>query len=170
MASDSHAPRPPRLEVDREDLLREATALVERVELAAGDVGEPVVVGFRANGAASVYFGADPAYHFTSAGELRRAYAAGRLVKAEARQLASMTRQRPGGEVQLVRHDLTPDETDQFLRELTERLHQLRRQLDDGSARVVGEVPTGGNVVARVKTWLATLVLPPAIAVSPRVG
>ncbi len=78
-------------EQDREDLLREATALVERVELAPTDneAGEHIVIGFRAGGAASVYFGGDTAYHFNSDGELRRAYADGLLYKADIGRLTS---------------------------------------------------------------------------------
>ena len=66
-------------ESDREDLLREATALVERIELAPADAAddEHIVAGFRRDGALSIYFGADPVYHFNSAGELRRAYCDG---------------------------------------------------------------------------------------------
>ena len=47
-------------ERDREDIFREATALVERVEL-SGIVGqaEPVVIGFRRNGCGSIYFGVE---------------------------------------------------------------------------------------------------------------
>ena len=47
-------------EQDREDLLSEATALVQRVELRVEGFAEPVIVGFRRGGEASVFFGADP--------------------------------------------------------------------------------------------------------------
>ena len=39
-----------RRESDREDLLREATALVERAELTIEGFDEPIVVGFRRDG------------------------------------------------------------------------------------------------------------------------
>ena len=42
-----------RNEADREDLLREATALVNRIELQLEDADESWVVGFRRNDAAS---------------------------------------------------------------------------------------------------------------------
>src|SRR5437588_282047 len=79
---------------DREDLLREATALVERAELAVADWPEPVVIGFRRDGAASIYFGGDPVYQFNARGELRRAFVADRLFKAEHGILAALDRQR----------------------------------------------------------------------------
>ena len=45
-----------RQESNREDLLREATALVERVELHVPAFEEPIVVGFRRDGCASFLF------------------------------------------------------------------------------------------------------------------
>ena len=73
-----------REEADREDLMREATALVQRAEFSAG--GKPVFVGFRTNGAASVFFDSDPVYQFNSNGELRRAFVAGDALQSRGRQ------------------------------------------------------------------------------------
>src|SRR5204863_2544475 len=74
-----------REESSREDLLREATALVERIELIPnGSTSDGrIVAGFRRNGALSVFFGEDPVYQFNAAGELRRAYTDGKLLKAD---------------------------------------------------------------------------------------
>ena len=44
---------------DREDILREATALVERVELEIENLEDPVVVGFRRDSGPAFFFGAD---------------------------------------------------------------------------------------------------------------
>ena len=87
---------------NREDLLREATALVERIELVPHrdrqfDASEPIVVGFRADGALSIFFGDDPVYQFNAAGELRRAYCDGLLFKAVQRP-AGFARARADGE------------------------------------------------------------------------
>ncbi|HEV3004380.1 MAG TPA: hypothetical protein VGX78_07950 [Pirellulales bacterium] len=164
-----------RREQDREDLLAEATALVERVELAAVGFDEPIVAGFRRDGSASVYFGADPAYHFNSHGELRRAYVAGLLYKAEQvsqarqRRLIALERRRAAGEVQLVRHELDDGETARFLDALFRRLTALGEALHKGQYRVVGQVPGDADVVARLRDWLARLPTPVAIATSPRV-
>jgi hypothetical protein len=100
-----------RRESDLEDLLREATALVERAELKIADYDEPIVVGFRRDGSASVFFGPDPVYQFNSAGELRRAYVSGLLYKAERGSLCALRRERNETEVALVRSNLPPDET-----------------------------------------------------------
>lgn len=158
-----------REEHDREDLLAEATALVERIELAVAELTEPVVIGFRRDGCGSIYFGADPAYHFNTQGELRRAYADGRLYKAERGRLASLTRRRTGAAVELLRHDLDETEAAEFLSELASRCERLRAALDADGFDVVGQVPEQGDVVGRVQRWLGSLSLPPRIAVSPRV-
>src|SRR3954447_20411722 len=99
-----------RHESDREDLLREATALVERIELTVGGFDLPVVCGFRRDGAASFYFGADPVYQFNAVGQLRRAFVAGRLIKAERGRLVALSRERTENEVALVRHELSAAE------------------------------------------------------------
>src|SRR5262245_54901015 len=116
-------------ESDREDLLREATALVERIELlidSHDSVTNPIVAGFRANGAFSVFFGKDPVFQFNSAGELRRAYCGGLLFKASRGWLCSLKRVRHANEVVLQRHDLTDHEQAEFVTQLNVRMTQLR--------------------------------------------
>lgn len=71
-----------RQEHDREDLLAEAVALVERIELRVGDWPQSVTAGFRRDGSASFYLTADEVYQFNTARQLRRAFLAGRLIKA----------------------------------------------------------------------------------------
>lgn len=157
-----------REEEDREDLLREATALVERVELAVAGAAEHVVVGFRRDGQASVFFGADPALHFNSRNELRRAYVQGRLLKAERGRLVSLARQRAEKEVALVRHEFDAAETAALLDDVAARLRQLRGALEGAECSVVGQVPAEGDVVMRVRAWLASIEFPLAIAAVAR--
>jgi hypothetical protein len=144
-------------ELDREDLLREATALVERVELAPAtdEAGEHVVIGFRANGAASVYFGGDTAYHFNSDGELRRAYAGGLLFKAEQGALVSLERVRTENEVQLLRRTLSNAQQAEFLAVMQARLHDLAERAGKDALVTIGEVPVGADVRGRALAWLA---------------
>ncbi|MCI0332547.1 MAG: hypothetical protein L0228_04920 [Planctomycetes bacterium] len=157
-----------RQESDREDLLREATALVERVELSLVDAPEDVHVtaGFRHDGAASIFFGAEPVFQFNAAGELRRAYCNGLLFKAVRGRLASLRRVRQHGEVQLLRHDLTDAEQTSVLTRMQEMLVELANQLSHGRYNVVGQVPAGTDVVGRLKLWLARQSAP-KIANSP---
>jgi hypothetical protein len=173
-----------RREFDKEDLLREATALVTRIELAlvragrvpgvkpqsieqsrgdapatpqvAGQAAQ-VVVGFRQSGAASVYFGSEPVYHFNAADELRRAYCDGLLYKAEGGQLVSLRRERQKGEVQLLRHALSDTEQRAFVERMQQELHSFAAGLEAGAYRVVGQVPEEADVFHRVRSWLSGL-------------
>ncbi len=158
-----------RQESPREDLLAEATALVERAELLPADAAEPIVMGFRTNGAASVFFDQDTAYHFNSDGELRRAYLAGRLVKADRGRLASLDRHRIAGAVQLVRHDLNAEETDEVLGELHRRLVALRMAISTQRVKLVRQLPEDADVLPRILAWLAMMSEPIRIARNPRV-
>ena len=158
-----------RSESDREDLLREATALALRAELEVPGYGEPIVVGFRKDGSASFFFGADPVYQFNAAGELRRAFAAGLLYKAERGQLIALRRERSATETALVRHELTPDETAALLATLRQRFGQLRAALQTGAHQVLREVPPAANLPQRILAWLEQLPDTPPIAAAPHV-
>lgn len=158
-----------RQEQDREDLLREATALVERVELQCDGFPDPVVLGFRRSGEGSIFFGADPVYQFNSRLELRRAYCAGQLLKADRGRLAALERHRTQAEVQLLRTDLTESQTVNFILRLHACLDQLRRALSERRYTVVGQVPDNIDVVARAATWLQSLPTEIVIAAAPHV-
>ena len=156
-----------RHEQDREDILREATALVERVELKVPDHAEPVIVGFRRDGSASLFFGADPVFQFNSAGELRRAYVAGRLIKAERGRLVALKRQRTETQVHLLRTELDPQATIDILQAAAHHLQQLGDHLRSAAVQVRGQVPATTDVVARVRDWLERLATPLQIAAQP---
>ncbi|MBS0211305.1 MAG: hypothetical protein JSS27_20355 [Planctomycetes bacterium] len=153
-------------EQDREDLLGEARALVERIELQLPD-GQPVFAGFRRDGGPSVYFGAAPVYQFNSELELRRAFVTDRLYKAEQGRLVQLTRERHATEVQLIRHELSSAETQVLLTELTARLQELAKTIADKQVVIIGQVPMDKDVLTRVANWLANQPLPPQIASSP---
>lgn len=154
-------------EADREDMLREATALVERVELTIPGCAEPVVMGFRRNGSASFFFGADPVYQFNSEGELRRAFVSGKLVKADRGILAELDRRRSETEVTLVRRDLETPETERLLADLFQRLFLLQSSICDQSYTHHGQVPEQADILGRISNWLAALPVPLKIAHSP---
>ncbi len=146
-----------RNESDREDLLREATALVERAELTMAGFGEPAVVGFRRDGSLSVFFGGEEVYQFNAAGELRRAYCGGLLYKAERGGLVSLRRERGDAEVVLLRTELNGQQTTDFLSTARERLNALAEALGSRSFSVIGQVPADADVVSRVQGWLDAL-------------
>lgn len=159
-----------RQESDREDLLREATALVERVELVVPGYDEPIVCGFRRDGAVSFFFGAGPVYQFNAASQLRRAFVAGRLMKAEQGRLIALSRKRTKAQVNLVRDDLSDNESAALLKTMQGHLGQLWESLNDGSFVVQGEVPTGADVTARILRWLNALPGAIEVAARPNVG
>lgn len=123
-----------RSESDREDLIREATALRNRVEWQLPDGQEPVFAGVRSDHSLSIYFGPDPVYQFTAAGGLRRAYVDGFLFRTQGTTLAKLKRERSTEQTALLRRDLNPDELSQFLARMDEKLARLCQSIADGSA------------------------------------
>lgn len=158
-----------RQEQDREDLLREATALVERAELDVPGLPENIVVGFRLGGAVSFFFGGDPVFQFNTAGQLRRAFRRGRLLKAEDGRLVELERVRQHGEVQLLRHELNDEQTAEFLQACRDQLLTLRDRLTAAQFTVVGQVPETADVAGRILRWLTDLPADIAIAQRPNV-
>ncbi len=144
-------------EQDREDLLLEATALVERIELAVAGEDEPVVVGFRRDGSPSVFFGGDTVYQFNSAGQLRRAFVDGLLYKAEKGRLVSLRRQRTPDETQLLRSDISDEQQQEFLAAMKSRFLEFSQALREGRFEIVGQVPMGADVLQRVREGLSKL-------------
>jgi len=155
MARDEH---------DREDLLREATALIERAELALPGEAEHLVAGFRRDGGLSLFFGPDPVYQFNAARHLRRAFVAGTMFKAERGRLVALHRHRETDRVLLLRRELNDQETAAFLAAMAKRLERLRDALDVARYSVVGQVPADADVPGRIVAWLKQLAAPPAIA------
>ncbi len=144
-----------RHEADREDLMAEATALRERVELELPGESEHVVAGFRDNGGCSIYFGPDPVFHFDDGGGLRRAFVAGDLYRSQEKTLARLTRTRTGSAVHLVRHDLDPAELTRFIAGMRDHLQRLDDALAGGAARVVQQVPADQDFRPRLLAVLS---------------
>jgi hypothetical protein len=126
-----------------------------------------VIVGFRPDGCASCFFGLDEVYHFNSQGNLRRANVDGKLFKADRGTLASLVRQRELGEVVLLRHDLTPAETEAFKQQLLTNLRQLEAALGTDRYELLRQSPPEANIVARVQEWIVALPKEIPIAQSP---
>jgi hypothetical protein len=156
-------------ESNREDLMREATALAQRAELMLPGAPEPIVVGFRRDGGASFFLGADPALHFNSAGELRRAYVDGQLYKAVKGRLVAMRRERTATETVLLSRELSSAEADGFLAMVHQRLAGLREFLSRGDAAVLRQVPDDADLLRRILDWLSTLPAAIPIADAPNV-
>jgi len=153
-----------RSESEREDLLREATALIERAEIRVSRETDSIVVGFRHDGSASFFFGADPVLQFNSTREFRRAYIGGLLYKAERGRLISLRRERTEVEVTLVRNELQPNETDTILAAAHAKLMRLNEALTSNAFTLIGQVPPHSDIIRRVLEWFA--LLPPRIHVA----
>ena len=160
-----------REEDDREDLLREATGLVDRVEILADFCGDPIFVGFRRNAAASLFFGQAEVYQFNALDQLRRVYLSGQLLKAEHGRLVALTRERTGDQTFLVRHPYDDQQTADLLRRLTQRLDDLRDVLWTSQFELRGVVSSSGSdVIDRTSRWLADLQTKIEIASDARVN
>jgi len=160
-------------EQDREDLLGEARALVERVELVVDrltDRVEGIVAGFRRDGCLSIYFGPDLVYHFNTARQLRRAYCQSLLYKAEQGRLVSLERRRTAGQVQLVRRELDERQQAELLDELKHLLKLLTEAIAAEQYRLVGQVPDEADVVGRLLIWLQQPLPDDLVAQLPNVG
>ena len=158
-----------RSESDGEDLMREATALVERAELRLAGAAEPIVIGFRRDGAASFFFGAEPVYQFNSAGELRRAFVGGLLYKAVKGRLVAMRRERTEAETLLVSRELPESETAAFLAAASQRLSGLQEALVRGEYEVTDQAPAEADAIRRIRQWLKSRPAAISIARAPNV-
>jgi len=155
---------------DREDLLREATALVRRTELKIGRWTDPVVVGFRRDGSASFFFGVSPVYQFNSTKQIRRAFVDDRLIKSVRGELMSMRRERHEDRVDLISSPFSAEEALAFLQLAWDDLRALQKALTDKQFAVVGQISDGADVVSEVQGWLASALLEPIrVAAQPNV-
>ncbi|MCA9005499.1 MAG: hypothetical protein KDA70_09530 [Planctomycetaceae bacterium] len=112
-------------EQDREDLMREATALFPRAEFQVEQEHEPLFWGQKKNGHFSFYFGSDPVYQFDQNAFLRRAYLNGQLYRTQGSTLARLTRLHNSTESVLQRYDLTETELTACLQVMAQRFQQL---------------------------------------------
>ncbi len=159
-----------RNEANREDLLREATALVRRGEFVLPGYEEPVTIGFRRDGAGSIFIGADTVYQFNAQGELRRGYLGGKLLKAQLGKLVEMTRVRSETAVELQSRVLSPEENALVISQMQSALALVATALQDPAATLRGQVPADGEILPQVLGWLASLPSPPRIAAAPNVA
>jgi hypothetical protein len=139
-----------RNEADREDLIREATALVDRLELIVPGFDAPVTAGFRRHGGLSLFFDQDPVYQFDSAGRMRRGFVAGKLFRSQGDTLAELTRQRTDAATTLLRRDLPADELAGFRNMMLQTLQRLADQLAAGTVVVQRAVAESESPLNRV--------------------
>lgn len=154
---------------DREDLLREATALVERAEVELPQLSEHCVFGFRRNGALSLFLGSDPVWQFNPEGQLRRGFFAGCLLKAHRGRLVRLAREQADEATYLRSTPVDEPQLQQILTRLEHDLDLLADALKSQSFRLIGAVPDQ-NVLDRMLQWCLALSRPVRVAAGPRVG
>lgn len=147
-----------RNEADREDLMGEAVALTERVELFVPGLEELITIGFRSNGAMSIFVGQDPVYQFDPSGRLRRAFVDGFLFRSQHSGLARLERVRKESEVQLLRYDLSPSECDSFRQTMEDKLSRILSQLQEKTVRVQRCVPETADLLPMIQTAMDAVV------------
>ena len=137
-----------RIESDKEDLIRDATAMVDRAEYSMVSIdNQPSIVtaGFRKDDSLSLYFDQDPFYQFDAGGLLRRAFESGYLYRSQGVTLAQLNRTRTSQQTALNRHELDSSELLQFRIRMTAHLKGFLQQLQAGTADRLRSVTNKSN-------------------------
>ena len=152
---------------DREDILREATALVSRAECSVLGFDENVIFGFRQDGSIAIYVGPDPVYQFNSQCQLRRVYRNEILLKAKNGRLVELERRLDKRAVSWAERELSDEQTTTLLFELRRHLDDLFEALSADRFKLLAQVPQDDDVVSRLLGWLAALPEQLVVARSP---
>lgn len=152
---------PRRIEADREDLMREATALRQRAEFRISGESPSVIAGYRNDGSLSVYFGPDPCFHFDADGRLRRAFVGGDLFRTQGDTLARLRRVHTREAVELHRDDLAPDEREELLQQARQQLRAFSDTLRSQAAECLQEIPADAQIVDVLVDDLSRIVAQP---------
>jgi hypothetical protein len=140
----------------REDFLRDATALLPRILLRATIQGQPceVFAGFRQPESLAIYFDDDPVYQFNSQGELRRAFVAGSIIKADGGELVAWQRSETLDQTAMLSRRLSLAETQELSKSLLARFADLKTAIACNDFTIVGQVPPDGDAFEKLQTWL----------------
>jgi hypothetical protein len=143
----------------REDLLRDATALDPRIMLEVCIMGEAceVFAGFRKPESLAIYFDDDPVYQFNSQGELRRAFVAGSIIKADKGQLVSWERSETVDQTAMMSQRLNPEATQDLTNAMLTRFADLKAAIALGNPKIVGQVPPDGDAFEKLQKWLTRI-------------
>ncbi|WP_182866798.1 hypothetical protein [Stieleria mannarensis] len=147
---------------DREDLLRDGTAMTVRGRLSVGDA--EVVIGFRSRGQLSLYWNQDPVFQFDESGRLRRVFFDACRLKAQNGRLVRLRQPRPSEDppvsrLQLVTEPVSDADQAAILQRLAEALQQIDAVLEQAESgdgridlRIVGT--SAADFAGRVRQWI----------------
>ena len=144
-------------EVDREDLMREAVALPDRVELSVNGFESLITIGFRSNSAMSIFIGQDPVYQFDPEGRLRRAFVDGLLYRSQHTTLAMLKRERTDTQTLLLRTDIADDALQSFRGTMLFSLQILEQKLNSADFTIRRSVPDAISHITRIQSTLASI-------------
>lgn len=139
-----------RHEEDREDLIREAVALSDRVEFCVAGFEVPITIGFRTTSAMSIFVGQDPVYQFDPNGGLRRAFVGGLLFRSQHSTLAMLQRKRTETQTLLLRTDLGEADLSQFRETMNVMISKLHQKLTGLEFRILRGVPESADHTSRI--------------------
>ena len=155
---------------DREDLLRDAVGIPHRIEFRMTPDEPSIVIGFRTNGAASIYWGQDEHFQFNTAGQLRRAYWQEQLVKADRGKLITMRREQQAGQTVLISRQMEQHETTHLLERIRGVMRRLTEAIASRELEIVGVVSEENrDVLSDADEWLKKMAGAIAIANRPNV-
>ena len=151
-----------RQESDKEDLIRDATALIERTEFVLTDDDAVLTVGFFRDGRMVVYFDQDPFYQFDVKGRLRRAFENGILFRSQGTTLSRMTRTRTdesdaNRQVVLKRTNLNSESLSTFRERMCERLRGLQDAIASGKIEILRSVTEDGGLPKGTSAMLSNI-------------
>jgi hypothetical protein len=146
-----------RHEEDREDLMREAVALPDRVELCVAGFEVPISIGFRTTSAMSIFVGQDPVYQYDPDGRLRRAFVGGLLYRSQHSTLAMLQRKRTETQTLLLRTDLGDAELSQFRENMNVLVSVLHQRLTFAEFETLRRVPEATDHISRILAALQAI-------------
>ena len=165
-----------RQESDKEDLIRDATAMVERAEVICAGWSAVITIGFFRDGRCAVYFDQDPFYQFDTHGLLRRAFEAGYLYRSQGSTLARLDRSRRADEhsetsgVVLQRSDLTDSDLRRFHERMTFLINRLHEAITAQQYRVHRAGTQDSQIPARTLPLLNLILQHETDFISPPAG
>ena len=160
---------------DREDLLRDGTAMPVRGKLLID--GVEVVIGFRRNGQLSLYWDQDPVFQFDTDSRLRRVFIDSNRLKSDNGRLVRLTKtdehsNQPAGRLRLVTEPITAAAEARILQSLSHCLQQIDAALQsidklDGKTELQTVGASGRDFAGRVRRWIAKADQPIQLADGP---
>ena len=139
----------------------------QRGELTLPECSEPIVIGFREDGACSWYFGEAPVFHFNSRQQLRRVFRGEAMYAAAAGTRVRLEREGSGGRIELQRVPIGNDELSGLLTQWTECITSIREVFQNGQPVWRGTTTDRHEFASKISQWLNALPETLAIAGSP---